>query len=97
MPARLVPLDEGETIENDLPVFLVGQAEECDVRLQDRTVADMHCVIVQAENLLLLRDLGSWGGTRVNGEQVRRALLLPDDVLHIGRLRFRLQVMANEG
>ncbi len=92
MRAQLVPLDGGQPIDIDLPVVLVGSAEGCDVRLQDRTVADLHAVIVQTENLLLLRDLHSADGTRVNGEQVRRAVLLPNDVLHIGRLRFRVQI-----
>jgi pSer/pThr/pTyr-binding forkhead associated (FHA) protein len=94
MRARLVPLDVDSPIDIDLPVVLLGQADECDVRLQDRTVADLHCVIVQTDSHLLLRELRSTGGTRVNSQQVRRAVLLPNDLLDIGRLRFRVQITA---
>jgi pSer/pThr/pTyr-binding forkhead associated (FHA) protein len=52
-------------------------------------------VIVRTDGLLLLRDLGSTNGTRVNGQRVRRAALLPNDQLNIASLRFRVQ-FSNE-
>ena len=50
----------------------------------------MHCVIVKTDGLLLLRDLGSTNGTRVNGTRVRRAALLPNDKLSVANLHFRV-------
>jgi pSer/pThr/pTyr-binding forkhead associated (FHA) protein len=50
----------------------------------------MHCVIVKTDGLLLLRDLGSTNGTRVNGQRVRRAALLPNDQLSIANYKFRV-------
>ena len=50
----------------------------------------MHCVIVKTDGLLLLRDLGSTNGTRVNGTRVRRAALLPNDQLSIANYKFRV-------
>ena len=56
----------------------------------------MHCVIVKTDGLLLLRDLGSTNGTRVNGQRVRRAALLPNDELTIAGYKFRVQFGASE-
>jgi pSer/pThr/pTyr-binding forkhead associated (FHA) protein len=50
----------------------------------------MHCIIVKTDGLLLLRDLGSTNGTRVNGQRVRRAALLPNDQLNIANYKFRI-------
>ena len=50
----------------------------------------MHCVLVKTDGLLLLRDLGSTNGTRVNGQRVRRAALLPNDQLYIANYKFRV-------
>jgi pSer/pThr/pTyr-binding forkhead associated (FHA) protein len=45
-------------------------------------------VIVKTDGLLLVRDLGSTNGTRVNGQRVRRAALLPNDTLSIANLKY---------
>ena len=50
----------------------------------------MHCVLVKTDGLLLLRDLGSTNGTRVNGARVRRAALLPNDQVSIANYKFRV-------
>jgi pSer/pThr/pTyr-binding forkhead associated (FHA) protein len=52
----------------------------------------MHCVLVKTDGLLLLRDLGSTNGTRVNGTRVRRAALLPNDQISIAHYKFRVHL-----
>jgi pSer/pThr/pTyr-binding forkhead associated (FHA) protein len=56
----------------------------------------MHCVIVRTDGLLFLRDLGSTNGTRVNGQRVRRAALLPNDQLAIAGFKFRVSFGPDE-
>jgi pSer/pThr/pTyr-binding forkhead associated (FHA) protein len=56
----------------------------------------MHCVIVKTDGLLLLRDLGSTNGTRVNGTRVRRAALLPNDQVSIAHFKFRVFLGPDE-
>jgi pSer/pThr/pTyr-binding forkhead associated (FHA) protein len=104
MRAQLLPLDGSAPINITKDLVLIGRKEECDVRLEHKSVSKMHCVLVKTDGLLLLRDLGSTNGTRVNGTRVRRAALLPNDQLSIAHYRFRVylgpdgaeEISANE-
>src|SRR5258705_13009226 len=90
MRAQLIPLDGGPPIDIGKDLTLVGRKEECDLRLDHKSVSKMHCVIVKTDGLLLLRDLGSTNGTRVNGTRVRRAALLPNDKLSVANFHFKV-------
>src|SRR5215210_2330750 len=90
MRAQLVPVDGGAPIEVVKDLVVIGRKEDCDVRLDHKSVSKLHCVIVKTDGLLLLRDLGSTNGTRVNGQRVRRAALLPNDKLSVANFHFRV-------
>jgi pSer/pThr/pTyr-binding forkhead associated (FHA) protein len=90
MHAQLIPFDGTAPIEIVKDLTLVGRREECDLRLAHKSISKLHCVIVKTDGLLFLRDLGSTNGTRVNGERVRRAALLPNDLLAIAGHKFRV-------
>lgn len=96
MRAQLIPLDGNESIEILKDMTVVGRKEDCDLRLDHKSVSKMHCVIVKTDGLLLLRDLGSTNGTRVNGQRVRRAALLPNDQLSIAGFEFRVHLGPGE-
>jgi predicted component of type VI protein secretion system len=90
MRAQLVPLEGGTPIEIHKDLTLVGRKEECDLRLDHKSVSKLHCIIVKTDGLLLLRDLGSTNGTRVNGQRVLRAALLPNDKVSIAGFTYRI-------
>src|SRR5438105_5626410 len=90
MRAQLIPLDGSAPIDLLKDLTVVGRKEECDLRLEHKSVSKMHCIIVKTDGLLLVRDLGSTNGTRVNGQRVRRAALLPNDQLTIASYKFRV-------
>ena len=92
--AQLVPVDGGQPLDIAKDLTLVGRKEDCDLRLEHKSVSKLHCVIVKTDGLLMLRDLGSTNGTRVNGQRVRRAALLPNDQLSIAGYRFRVEFGA---
>src|SRR6187397_1153110 len=90
MRVRLVPLEGGALIEIAKDLVLVGRKEDCDIRLDHKSISKLHCVLVKTDGLLLLRDLGSTNGTRVNGQRVRRAALLPNDQLGIANVNYKV-------
>jgi predicted component of type VI protein secretion system len=92
MRAQLLPLDGGSPVEIVKDLTIVGRKEDCDVRLDHKSVSKMHCVIVKTDGTLILRDLGSTNGTRVNGQRVRRAVLVPNDQLTIAHFKFRVHL-----
>jgi pSer/pThr/pTyr-binding forkhead associated (FHA) protein len=90
MRAQLLPLDGGSPVDINKDLIIIGRKDDCDVRLDHKSVSKMHCVLVKTDGLLLLRDLDSTNGTRVNGTRVRRAALLPNDQLSIAHYKFRI-------
>jgi pSer/pThr/pTyr-binding forkhead associated (FHA) protein len=97
MRAQLLPLDGGPPIEITRDMVVVGRKEDCDLRLEHKSVSKMHCVLVKTDGLLLLRDLGSTNGTRVNGTRVRRAALLPNDQISIAHYKFKVVLGPDAG
>jgi pSer/pThr/pTyr-binding forkhead associated (FHA) protein len=96
MRAQLVPIDGGQPIDIVKDLIVLGRKEDCDIRLEHKSVSKMHCVIVKTDGLLLLRDLGSTNGTRVNGTRVRRAALLPNDQVSIAHFKFKVYLGPDE-
>lgn len=90
MRVRLIPADGSAPVELTRDVALVGRGEDCDLRVDHKSVSKRHCVLVRTDGLVLLRDLGSTNGTRVNGTRVRRAALLPNDQVAFANFRFTL-------
>jgi pSer/pThr/pTyr-binding forkhead associated (FHA) protein len=76
------------------PVVLVGRHPECDARIELPQISRRHCCIALAYDRLLVRDLGSRHGVRVNGRKVSEAQLRPGDELAIGHIIFRLEEFA---
>jgi pSer/pThr/pTyr-binding forkhead associated (FHA) protein len=95
MRARLVSLDGGPSVDLVKELILVGRDEDCDVRLDHKSISKFHCVIAKTDGLLLIRDLGSTNGTRVNGQRVRRAALLPNDTLAVANLKYQIKFGAD--
>ena len=90
MPAQLVALTEGPSILLDKPILLVGRHPECDIQIDSRKISRRHCCIAQVSNYLVVRDLGSTNGVRINGVRVLEGRLRPGDELTIGSHRYRV-------
>lgn len=76
---RRVPLDTYELI--------VGRLPECAICLDDANVSRRHAAFIHLDDGWAVTDLGSTNGTRVNGNEVRRARLHDGDVVEIGLTR----------
>jgi predicted component of type VI protein secretion system len=94
MPAQLLALSDGPSLLVDKPVLLLGRQAECDVQLNSRKVSRRHCVIAQINDYLVVRDLGSTNGIRINGLRVAEGRLTTGDELTVGNFRYQVQMEA---
>jgi predicted component of type VI protein secretion system len=92
MSFRLVPLIKGKipVIPLTRPALLIGRHSECDVQLANPPVSRFHCCLALAYDRILIRDLGSRNGLRVNGQLVEEARLFSGDEVAIGPVIYRL-------
>jgi predicted component of type VI protein secretion system len=96
MPPQLVALTEGPNIPLDKPIVLMGRHQECDVQLGSRKVSRKHCCMAQVNDYLVIRDLGSTNGIRINGVRVLEGVLRPGDELTIGNQRYQVMWITSE-
>jgi hypothetical protein len=89
-PARLVALDEGPDIPLDRAMVVVGRHPQCDARLDSLRVSRHHCCMTQDHGEVIVRDLGSTNGIRINGQRVEIGRLRSGDELSIAHIRYRL-------
>ena len=94
--AQDVPLDKEAYLVPPKAIADVVRAERDNVALTNLSPDGKNFLIVKTDGLLLLRDLGSTNGTRVNGQRIRRAALLPNDHLNIASLRFKVEFSSAE-
>ena len=93
MSFRLVPLIKktAPIIDLQRPILLIGRHMECDVRLDTPKISRRHCCVAMAYDRLLIRDLGSRNGVRLNGRVIEEAQLQSGDEVAIGPIVFRLE------
>ena len=94
MPPRLVCLDGHADISLDRAVVVVGRHRWCDVRIASPRVSRRHCCLALDRDGVLVRDLGSTNGTRINGQRVAEGVLRPGDELSIAHFRFQLENLS---
>ena len=64
---------KGLKIPIDKAIIFIGRHPDCDVVItRSRMISRKHCALVQINDSLVIRDLGSTNGVRVNGDRVRK-------------------------
>ena len=91
MPVQLVGLTAGFKIVVDKPILLLGRDSECDIQFDSRKISRRHCCVAQVGDQLLVRDLGSTNGIRINGIRVIEGYLREGDELTVGNHRYIVQ------
>ena len=96
MKAELVPENGDPPIPILRDVTVVGRHPECDVVINEVSLSKRHCVFVKTDGLLVIRDLATTNGTKVKGQRVRWAALLPDDKVSLGGYKVRVYLGSDE-
>src|SRR5687768_7853707 len=77
--------DRGRVFQNLVPPVTIGREEGNSIQLNDERVSRFHVKIQEDHNRLVITDLESTNGTKVNGEDVQLRILRYGDTLQIGR------------
>jgi hypothetical protein len=80
-------LGDGRHFALDKPVINVGRRIDNQIVLEDAHVSRTHAQLRVRDRRYVLFDLGSTGGTNVNGRQVKQHILRPGDVITIAESR----------
>lgn len=76
--------------------FVIGRAENCNLKLIDDRISRHHSEIRTSGDLLWIRDLDSTNGTFVNQVKLKQAQLLdPDDIISIGNHKFKVRTISS--
>ncbi len=68
----------------------IGRDPNCDIVVDDPALSRIHAEIVREENGFVLYDKNSSNGSRINGDQVMRQVLLPGDQIEIGKTKIEV-------
>lgn len=90
MKAELVPENGDPPIPITRDLTVVGRREFADVVIDHPSLSKRHCLLVKTDGLLVIRDLITTNGTKVKGQRIRWAALLPDDRISLGDYKMRV-------
>jgi len=81
----------GQRIDLDKEYMLVGRDPTCEVRLNDPHVSRTHAALQRRGTAVFVQDLGSFGGTFVNGAAATTHELRPGDVVAFAAVQARFE------
>jgi len=84
--AELV-LPDGRRVPIGSEPLVIGRLPECGVVLEDTNVSRRHAELRRSGDEVVLTDLGSTNGTRVNGAPIREHVLGSGDEVSVGSTR----------
>jgi pSer/pThr/pTyr-binding forkhead associated (FHA) protein len=96
-PAPLASFAGDRAIVVGSTPLVIGRDSRCDVRLHSLRVSRYHCCLTDVGGEVVVRDLGSTNGLRINGQRVTTGRLKPGDTLSIGQVDFSVEADAGSG
>jgi hypothetical protein len=86
----LVFLDDEQPVKYPLykNVMTIGRSEQADIRIDSDFISRVHARLVSTEKGVVVEDVDSKNGIRVNSKLTARHSLQHGDVIGIGKLRF---------
>ena len=83
---------EGSRWVIDKPVFVIGAADDCDLRIENSHLGKYHAYIFLRDHVVTLRQLGPAPVVTVNGRLMRWGELQNDDLLMLGSTQVRVEL-----
>ncbi|MBN1854465.1 MAG: FHA domain-containing protein [Pirellulales bacterium] len=77
--------DRGRTFHGLQTPMTIGREEGNDIQLNDERISRCHLKIQEDQGKIVLTDLESTNGTKVNGEDIQLRILRFGDVISLGR------------
>ena len=96
MKAELIPDNGDPPIPITRDVTVVGRRDVADVVIDHPSLSKRHCVLVKTDGLLVIRDLVTTNGTKVKGQRIRWAALLPGDKIALCAYKMRVYLGPDE-
>jgi transcriptional regulator with GAF, ATPase, and Fis domain len=84
--------DRGHALRIDREEVVVGTAASVHLRLTDPTVSRHHATLRMTEHGILVTDLDSTNGTRVERRRIQAAYVSPGDAIDVGSTRMRVEL-----
>jgi serine/threonine-protein kinase len=84
----------GKAVQLFNPASVIGRALECDLVLKVAEVSKRHCQLLLSAEQVLVEDLDSVNGTRVNGKRIRRTRLRDGDELNVAGHVFTVEIQG---
>ena len=87
-----VILADGSRVRIGDEPLVIGRLPECGVVVADSNVSRRHAELRRAGDNVVLTDLGSTNGTRVNGAPIRERVLASGDEISVGSTRLIFEI-----
>lgn len=87
---EIVPLKLGTAV-------VVGRDASSDVVVQDDSLSRRHARFTLVDGNVMVEDLGSTNGTRVDDQRLERAVLTPGQVVHLGTVAAGVHAFSGTG
>jgi len=91
LPSHWIVLPDGRRVGIGADVVTIGRLPECAIVLTDPNASRRHAQLRREGEHVVLVDLGSTNGTKVNGTRVREQRLTSGDQITIGTTTLRFE------
>jgi len=91
---RILITNEGKTVSEHVVTkseTIIGRDKTADIVIDDAYVSKRHAMLQLDESAVVLFDLNSTNGTRVNSTETMHAVLRDNDIIRIGQYRIELK------
>ena len=77
--------------------LFIGRDDASDIKLDGLQISNRHARLLQTSGNIVIEDLNSTNGIYLNGQQVSRAVITPNDAVQIGSFLIRIDQAGNIG